>query len=173
MYPYPEIDPDELLGLARSLQRVSLAGQTQPLLKGRELAVLRGPDAAQTTLFESAATELGAHVASVSLNLAQDGSGQAWERSTRLLHKLYDAIECEGLDSRAVRQLRETCALPVFDALAEPTHPTAALAAQLDASSPLDDRRRFVVQAALVWACQDAAGPGRNGPTPAGIGRSR
>jgi hypothetical protein len=50
--------------------------------------------------------------------------------------------------------LRRHSHVPIYDALAGARHPTAHVAARLDAALPADERRRLVLQAAL-WRSID------------------
>jgi len=140
-----------VLACARSLQRAASAGAVQPLLRGKRLVLLCGLDAGvRAAFFVQAAHELGAHVSQVHSRLSSQSSADEVRRTARMLGRLYDAVECEGLASSLVRQMSREAGIPVFDSLASPMHPIASLAEQLDEPSTPDARHRFVLQAALV-----------------------
>jgi ornithine carbamoyltransferase len=137
---------------ALSLQRLTLAGAVAPLLRGKNFGLLCDDEAnaADAALFRRAATELGAHVAHIRASLSERSSVQEVEHTAHMLGRLYDAIECEGMPAALVRQVGRAVDMPVYDGIASPNHPTAALADHLGAESPLVDRRRFIVQAVLL-----------------------
>ena len=137
---------------ALALQRAALAGAVAPLLRGKNIGLLCDDDAnaADAILFRRAATELGAHVAHVRASLSERSTEMEVEHTARMLGRLYDAIECEGMPASVVQQVGHAVDMPVYDGIASPRHPTAALAERLGAESPPDDRRRFVVQAVLL-----------------------
>ncbi len=104
--------------------------------------------------FLRAATGLGARVADVrpSLVLAQPEEAL---QAVRMLGRLYDAIECQGVPADFVTRAKQHAGVPVFDALASSNHPTAHLAALLDPDgTTAGDGRFFILQAALVVALQ-------------------
>jgi ornithine carbamoyltransferase len=141
-----------VLARARSLQRAALAGTVQPLLRGKNFGLLAdaASDADSAALFRRAATELGAHVAHVRASLSERSTELEVQHTAHMLGRLYDAIECEGMEPALVRQVGEAVDMPVYDGIASPHHPSAALADQLGPESPEDDRRRFIVQAVLL-----------------------
>jgi ornithine carbamoyltransferase len=145
------IDMAALLANARSLKHAAQAGTTQPLLRGKKLGLLceadKDDDAA---LFRRAAVELGAHVAHIRPSLSERSSPQEVEHTARILGRLYDAVECQGMASILVAQMGDEAGVPVYDGVASPRHPTARLAEQLGGDSPPEENRRFVLQAVLL-----------------------
>lgn len=141
-----------LVARAGELQRAAAEGSRQPLLRGKNLGLLCSDDRAfDATLFRRAATELGAHVAHIRPSFGgADGEGTDVLRTAQLLGRLYDAVDCEGLPHALVEQIAAEAGVPVFDGLAQPQHPTAALADAIDADCPEPDKRRFLLQALLV-----------------------
>ena len=140
-----------LLSGARALKRAALAGSPQKPLRGKNIGLLcEAQDAADAELFRRAATELGARVARISPTasglLAPDGV----PRTARILSRLYDAIECQGLPADLVQQLRVAAGVPVCDAIGSQSHPSAALAAMLEGGVDDADNRRFILQAMLI-----------------------
>jgi ornithine carbamoyltransferase len=121
------------------------------LLAGKQLALLSpdGDDAVAVAFIE-AASALGARVSFVQAGLDDSSSDAQVETTARFLSQLYDAVECQHLPSRLVRRLARSAAVPVFEGLATPTHPTAALVARLEGDASPQDKRRSVLQAALL-----------------------
>jgi ornithine carbamoyltransferase len=145
------IDVSALLANARSLQRAAQAGKIQPLLRGKKLGLLCDADEDRdAAMFRRAAMELGAHVAYIRPSLTERSSLQEVEHTARVLGRLYDAVECQGMAPALVAQVGNEAGVPVYNAVASPNHPTARLAEQLgDATTP-EENRRFVLQAVLL-----------------------
>jgi ornithine carbamoyltransferase len=147
------MSPRELstvLDHARALQRAALAGTTQPLLRGKNLGLLCEADDGDAALFRRAASELGAHVAHILPSLSGLSTPKEVQHTARLLGRLYDAVECQGMAAALVRQVGDAAGVPVFDGIASARHPTAMLARQLGGDTSEDDNRRFVLQAVLL-----------------------
>ncbi len=142
-----------LLHAARLLQAAALHGAPAPRLKGKNLGVLCGEGAEAReglALFERAATELGAQVATIRARVAKLGDPGEIRLTAQLLGRFYDAVECLGLGAETVRQIAREAGIPVYDGAAAATHPSARLAQQLDARTSAADNRRFVLQALLL-----------------------
>ena len=141
-----------VLAQALALQCAALAGPPQALLRGKNFGLLCESEGAtgEAAMFRRAVTELGAHVAHIRASLPEFSTPQEVEHTARLLGRLYDAVECQGMPSALVRQLGNAVDMPVYDAVASQRHPTARLADQLGPESPAEDRRRFVLQAVLI-----------------------
>ena len=118
-----------LLDIAKSLRRGREAGTAQRPLRGKKLALLsaRSDDGAPSG-FQQAAAELGAHVAHVHANLP---FGSESAPTARLLGRLYDAIDCEGLDATTLQQIDREACVPVFNGLDGDSHPIRVLATLL------------------------------------------
>ncbi len=140
-----------LLSTALRLRQAALAGSPQKLLRGKNLGLLckdtTGPGA---LLFQSAASELGAHVAQVDVHLAEHCAPNEVGPTARLLGRLYDALECQDMDAELVRRIALGADIAVYDGLATPRHPSAALAARMGGADMEDDNRRYVLQAVLL-----------------------
>ena len=144
-------DVNTLLANARLLQRAARAGATQPLLRGRNLGLLcEADDDRDAALFREAAVELGAHVANIRSDSSKLATPKEVQHTARLLGRLYDAVECQGMSPALVRQLGNDAGVPVYDGIASSTHPTACLAGLLGVETSPADNRRFVLQAALL-----------------------
>lgn len=140
-----------LLAQARALQRAARSGTPQPLLKGKNLGLLcQADDDADALLFRHAAEELGARVSHVRPSLSEASSAQEVAHTARMLGRLYDAIECQGMPSALVSRMADAAGVPVYAGIATPGHPTAVLAEQVGGAAPGTDNRRFVVQALLL-----------------------
>lgn len=154
----PEAEPQlsplsvaSLLSRARILQRAALGGTVRPLLRGKNLGLLceAPPDEAQA-LFRRAAEELGAHVAVMRSSLSAASPLQEVQHTARMLGKLYDAVECQGLDSGLVRRIAEHAGVPVFDGAAMKAHAADQLSELLGDATSRGDNRRFILQALLL-----------------------
>jgi ornithine carbamoyltransferase len=144
-------DVNTVLANARSLQRAARAGTMQPLLRGKNLGLLcEDADDRDAALFRQAAVELGAHVAYIRSNGSKLSTPQEVQRTARLLGRLYDGVECQGMNATLVQQLADDAGVPVYDGIASNTHPTAYLAGLLGEEMSPADNRRFVVQAVLL-----------------------
>jgi len=145
------LDRQAVLDTARLLQRAALTDGVRPTLRGKKLGLLRSTDdSADTQYFCRAAHELGAHVAQIRSAFTADSTPGEVQNTARMLGRLYDAVECEGLPPSLVAQLASAAGIPVYDGLASPSHASADLAHQLAGDEPLADKRRFVVQAMLL-----------------------
>jgi len=140
-----------VLSHAHMLQDAAREGTTRPWLRGKNLALLcEDGDADEQVLFQEAAAELGARVARIHHGLAGLDTPQELRHTARLLGRLYDALECQGMAPALVQQLSAGAGVPVYDGLASSLHPTAALATQLEGLAHAEDKRRFVLQAMLL-----------------------
>lgn len=140
-----------VLDQARSLQVAAAAGEVRSSLRGRKLGLLcETDDSAEASLFRRAAVELGAHVAHILPSLTELSTLPDVQRTGRMLGRLYDAIECQGMAPDLVRQMGVDAGVPVYDGVASPEHPTAKLADLLDGDTLNPDKRRFVLQAVLL-----------------------
>jgi len=149
-----------LLAGARALERAERCGVAQQPLRGKNLALLGTPaDEAGAAAFRRAAARLGAKVACIPAEGAGTGDTVA------LLGRLYDAVDCEGVDGVLVDRLRRDAGVPVYDGLAAPQHAMRALAVlraiEQRSGRPLADTRACVVHAGAdassVSALQQAA----------------
>lgn len=144
-------DVDVVLEQAAALWRAGRGGQARPWLKGRRLGLLcDDAGSADALLFRRAADELGAHVSHVKPTLTERTPAREVEATAKLLGRLYDALECQGLAHDVVLQLRLAAGVPVFEGLATDQHPTAGWAARLGAEVPPDAARCAVIEAVLV-----------------------
>jgi len=146
-------DLNAILAAARTLQRAAQAGAVQPLLRGKNLGLLcESQEAEDAALFRRAATELGARVSHIRPTLSDSSTPQEVQHTARMLGRLYDAVECQGMASSLVQRVGAEAGVPIYDGVASPQHPTAKLAEQLGGDTPVTDNRRFVLQAVLLNA---------------------
>ena len=146
-------DETALVSRARLLQAASLRGALSLQLKGKKLGLLcdECSDGSESRLlFQRAAEELGAHVATIRPALSGLGSPAEVQHTARVLGRLYDALECQDMAPETVRQIGRHAGIPVYDGLACASHSTARLAELLDERTSPADNRRFVLQALLL-----------------------
>jgi ornithine carbamoyltransferase len=143
-------DLHALLKRAQSLRDGS-ATQAQPLL-GKRLGLMSpDPQGEDGQLFEQAARGLGAHVAVITTPAEQiDGDSQRLTDMGRLLGRLYDTVECQGLSGETVDRLAQAGNLPMHNGLAGREHWIFRMAEEWQAEAPLRDRRRWLIQAFLI-----------------------
>jgi ornithine carbamoyltransferase len=144
-------DEMALLDHARGLRRAAAAGRVQMLLRGKNLGLLCADDTqAQALLFRQAASELGAHVAHIGMSLSEHSGAQEVAHTARMLGRLYDAVECQGLDSALVQQMAAVAGIAVYDGLACNERLISRLASELGDEAVAGENQRFVLQALLV-----------------------
>lgn len=147
----------DLPAVLRAAKALHLAERTQApvpahrLLRGKKLGLLcDSPHDPAAQLFREAAAALGAHVADVRPSLTTASAAQEIHHTARMLGRLYDALECQGMAPALIDAVARDAGVPVFDGIACPDHPTAALAAQVDPALPPEQARRYVLQAILL-----------------------
>ena len=140
-----------VLASARLLQRADPGSDTESLLRGKNLGLVCDSETgADAILFREAAAALGASVSHIRPDLAPPDGATGPLRTARLLGRLYDGIECQGLAPALVRQLAREAGVPVFEGLATCAHPSAQLARQLPGADSPERKRRLIVQAMLL-----------------------
>lgn len=128
-----------LITLARALERDPKPGRP---MAGRHLVVLcdvSGSPSAEA--FSHAALTLGAEVAHISPEAADLHDLAAVRLAAPWLGRLYDAIECDGMDEVLMQELARHAGVPVYNAVAACGHPTRLLA---DLMAMQDHPRRTV-----------------------------
>ncbi len=144
-----------VLDNARAIQLTAQASDLRILLRGRKFGLLCEIDsdsdgASDAALFRRAAEELGAHVAHIRPSLTNLSTPLEVQNTARLLGRLYDAVECQGMAPDLVHQVGVDAGVPVYDGVASQNHPTAKLADLLDGDASPLDKQRFVLQAVLL-----------------------
>lgn len=120
-------------------------------LRGKYLALLCDSDDSESAVaFRHAATELGARVATIRPKLTVHSRSDEVQHTARVLGRLYDAIECQGMASALVSAIAQNAGVPVYDGLACDGHPIAALAPLLAIDAPPAQLRTLLLQAVLL-----------------------
>lgn len=141
-----------LLSSAKALQHAAASGHGRILLRGKNIGLLsEEPEEVATTRFIAAAQGLGAQVALIRpshAGLLQPASTMA---TTRMLGRLYDAIECQDLRPDLLEQLRQHGGVPVLDSQAglAACPPEWSEELQIGSQTELE---RLLVQALLMRA---------------------
>ncbi len=144
-------DTETLLKNARVLRRATEECQTNTLLRGKKLALLcDSEEADDAALFKSAASNLGAHVSHIRPRLTELSKPDVLRHTARMLGRLYDGVECQGLAPALVEAVGREAGVPVYDGLASAAHPTARLAGLLGAEDMPGKLRQLVLQTVLL-----------------------
>jgi ornithine carbamoyltransferase len=138
---------------ANAIAHMSKSSATLQMLQGKNIGLVSktGEDA-DARLFFEAASGLGAKVSLVWPNLSDDSSETEVAGTARMLGRLYDAIECQGVSPELVERVGRSAGVPVFGGIASSSHPTAVLACAVEGSPSPTEGRRYVVQALLLVA---------------------
>ena len=140
-----------VLGNARLLEDKTSPLERQGLLRGKNLALIcASADEADALCFQRAALDLGAHVSHIRPDLSEPSTTAVFKHTARMLGRLYQAVECQGLEPAVVAEVGREAGIPVYDGLASRSHPLAHLARFLDGGEEDGRNRRLVVQAVLV-----------------------
>ena len=121
-------------------------------LRGKKIGLLCETGSANALLVRDAAEALGAYVAAIGPMWRTVAPGDALRRTAEAIGRLYDAVECDGMPSALLEPFTSHCGVPVFEGLGSALHATAPLAELLDPSRPAVERRRLIVQGALLVA---------------------
>lgn len=126
-----DFSPDEirfLLRLAADLKSAKYGGYEQPLLKGREIALIFEKSSTRTRVgFEVAAYDQGAHVTYLGPSGTQIGHKESIKDTARVLSRIYDGIEYRGFGQEVVEELARYSDVPVWNGLTDEFHPTQIL----------------------------------------------
>jgi ornithine carbamoyltransferase len=144
-------DDRAIVEQAGALRRACADGRPMLLLRGRNLGLLC-PDATTPAarLFKEAAAALGARVAHIKAETFAGGGDGDLANTARMLGRLYDAVECQGLAPGVVQQLAALAGNVVCDGLAADAVGIDRLARQLEGSADRAEGRWFVLQALLL-----------------------
>jgi ornithine carbamoyltransferase len=140
----------QLVTMARALGRAETGGQHDQSLVGKNIALMVCGASAAAQPFIAAVEQLGAKASQVGADMLAFDDEHELQRVARVLDRLYDAVECQGVPNARVQQLSELATVPVFNGIAGDEHPTARLAEQLDDCGSRADARRWILQAALL-----------------------
>jgi ornithine carbamoyltransferase len=126
-----DFTPDEiryLLDLAAELKRAKYAGDEQPRLRGKNIALIFEKTSTRTrTAFEVAAHDQGAQVTYLEPSGSQIGHKESMKDTARVLGRIYDGIEYRGFAQTTVEILGKYAGVPVWNGLTDEFHPTQIL----------------------------------------------
>lgn len=118
-----------LLKLAADLKAAKYTGTEQPLLRGKEIALIFEKDSTRTRVgFEVAAHDQGATVTYLGPSGSHIGHKESIKDTARVLGRVYDAIEYRGHGQAVVDTLAKWSGVPVYNGLTDEFHPTQILA---------------------------------------------
>lgn len=127
-----DFTPEEvafLLTLARDLKKSKYARAEQPLLTGKNIALIFEKASTRTRCaFEVAAYDQGAHVTYLGPSGSQMGAKETMKDTARVLGRMYDGIEYRGFGQNIVEELARYAGIPVWNGLTDEFHPTQVLA---------------------------------------------
>ena len=130
-----DFTPDELcflIDLATQLKAAKRAGYEQPVLAGRNIALIFEKASTRTRCaFEVAAHDQGAHVTYLDPTGSQMGKKESTKDSARVLGRMFDAIQYRGFSQDTVETLAAHSGVPVWNGLTNEWHPTQMLADML------------------------------------------
>jgi ornithine carbamoyltransferase len=119
-------DAQALLSTARALKQIKGGGAP---LRGKHVALLcERPLRAAADVFTAAARGLGAQVTRIRPSASRLTETDDLHDAARILGRLYDAIECDGMSQAFMLELARTAAVPVSNVLLQERHPTRMLA---------------------------------------------
>lgn len=148
----PDFEATATLETARTLQR-SEPGILARTLRGKNLGLMcEDPESEDARRFREAAQALGAQVGHIRPSLSRLATPQELSHTARLLGRLYDAVECQGLPQDIVQQIGAAAGVPVYPGLATAQHPSAALAGVLQIEMAMDEAaaRQCILQSVLM-----------------------
>lgn len=118
-----------LIELAAELKTAKKAGTEQPLLQGRNIALIFEKTSTRTRCaFEVAAADQGARTTYLDPSGSQMGHKESVKDTARVLGRMFDGIEYRGDSQDAVEELAAHAGVPVFNGLTDDWHPTQMLA---------------------------------------------
>lgn len=118
-----------LLSLSADLKKAKYSGTEQPLLKGKNIALIFEKASTRTRCaFEVAAFDQGAHVTYLGPSGSQIGQKESMKDTARVLGRMYDGIEYRGFGQSIVEELAAYAGVPVWNGLTDEFHPTQILA---------------------------------------------
>ena len=118
-----------LINLAAELKRSKYAGNENPRLKGKNIALIFEKASTRTRCaFEVAVHDQGGHVTFIDALSSQMGHKESLKDTARVLGRLYDGIEYRGFHQTVVEELARFSHVPVWNGLTDEAHPTQILA---------------------------------------------
>ena len=123
-----ETTASEVLALLAGARAHADAAGHARSLRGRYAAVLGAPEGSLSAeLFAAAAAGLGANVARLPLAALRFERRRVYEAAC-MLGRLYCALGCDAIGAPLAQRLARWSGLPVFDGVAQATHPARLLA---------------------------------------------
>lgn len=118
-----------LLDLAAELKWAKKSGTEEPVLSGKNIALIFEKSSTRTRCaFEVAAYDQGAHVTYLGPTGSQIGSKESMKDTARVLGRMYDGIQYRGYGQELVETLARYAGVPVWNGLTDEFHPTQILA---------------------------------------------
>ncbi|MDA3921597.1 MAG: ornithine carbamoyltransferase [Salinisphaera sp.] len=119
----------DLIELAAQLKIAKNTHTEQPMLSGRNIALVFEKDSTRTRCaFEVAAHDQGAHVTYLGPKGSHMGVTETVKDTARVLGRMFDAIEYRGFGQSIVEDLAAHAGIPVWNGLTDEFHPTQVLA---------------------------------------------
>jgi len=127
-----DFTPEEiksLLELSEDLKKAKQNGLEQPLLKGKNIALIFEKSSTRTRCaFEVAAYDQGVHVTYLGPTGSQIGNKESMKDTARVLGRMFDGIQYRGYGQDIVEELGRYAGVPVWNGLTDTFHPTQVLA---------------------------------------------
>jgi ornithine carbamoyltransferase len=118
-----------LLNLASELKWAKKSGTEEPILTGKNIALIFEKSSTRTRCaFEVAAYDQGAHVTYLGPTGSQIGTKESMKDTARVLGRMYDGIQYRGYGQEMVETLAKYAGVPVWNGLTDEFHPTQILA---------------------------------------------
>lgn len=137
-----DFTPEEigyLLKLSAELKMAKRIGTEQPILKGKNIALIFEKTSTRTRCaFEVAAYDQGAHATYLGPTGSQIGVKESMKDTARVLGRMFDGIEYRGFGQAIVEELAKYAGVPVWNGLTDEFHPTQMLADMLTMQEHLD-----------------------------------
>jgi ornithine carbamoyltransferase len=115
--------------LSESLKKAKYSGTEQPMLKGKNIALIFEKASTRTRCaFEVAAYDQGANITYLGPSGSQIGQKESMKDTARVLGRMYDGIEYRGFGQDIVEELGKYAGVPVWNGLTDEFHPTQILA---------------------------------------------
>lgn len=126
---FQPIEIEYLLDLAAELKWAKKSGTEEPVLTGKNIALIFEKSSTRTRCaFEVAAYDQGAHVTYLGPTGSQIGSKESMKDTARVLGRMYDGIQYRGYGQELVETLAQYAGVPVWNGLTDEFHPTQILA---------------------------------------------
>jgi ornithine carbamoyltransferase len=118
-----------LLQLAAELKAAKYAGSEVSRLNKKNIALIFEKDSTRTRIaFEVAAYDQGAHVTYLGPNGSHIGTKESMKDTSRVLGRMYDAIEYRGYGQEIIEEMARYSGVPIWNGLTNEAHPTQTLA---------------------------------------------